>query len=219
MATTLPAIYEFIAVQGNDEVIPLVNTLQTYMQPTSVLRLTVDGKAYDISGAQFYQIWSGESWSSFAPEGTLGHLKGFRLVNDSSNSRIYAGFDTEGTHSIQVDAIVKSTGNTTSSGIYKTTLTFDSTKEEFSIVEYGTESTADLTSHSEDVVILSDETAIGSAIGVGIPIHDSRDGWTCSFSYVVATATQEMGFALRHVLWTETGFVNVSDEGLSEDTE
>lgn len=213
MAIILPPVYEFIVVQGNDEVIPLVSTLETYMQPTSVVRLTVDGEAYDISGAQFYQIWSGESWSSFAPEGTLGHLKGFRLVNDSSNRRIYAGFDTEGTHSIQVDAIVKSTGNTTSSGIYKTALTFDSTSEEFSIVEYGTDSPADLASHSEDVIILFDSTAHGYYTGVGIPIYDSHDGWTCSFGYVAST--QEMGVVLRDVLWTESGFVDVSDGRLS----
>ena len=213
MATTLPAIYEFIVVQGNDEVIPLVSTLETYMQPTSVVRLTVDGEAYDISGAQFYQIWSGESWSSFAPEGTLGHLKGFRLVQESSNSTIYAGFDTEGTHSIQVDAIENTGNTTTSSGVYKTALTFDSTSEEFSIVEYGTDSPADLASHSEDVIILFDSTAHGYYTGVGIPTRNSHDGWTCYFSYIVSIVGQGLNF--RDVLWTESGFVDVSDECLS----
>ncbi len=220
MAIILPAIYEFIIVQGNDDVIgPRISSLENYMQSTSVVRLTVDGEAYDISGTQFQELWSIGSWGSSAvPEGTVGDLRGFRLVQELSNntSTIYAGFYTEGTHSIQVDAIENTGNTTTSSGVYKTTLMFNSTSEEFSIVEYRTESLANLASHSEDLVVLSDETAISPATGVGIPIYDSHDGWTCSFSYVVAT--QDKGFALRHVLLTETGFVNVSNEGLSDDT-
>lgn len=215
MAITLPAIYvyEFIAVQGNDVAIPLLSTLENYMQPTSVVRLTVDGEAYDISGTQFAQLWNSENWSSFAPEGALGHLKGFRVHQDGDNDiMIYAGFDTDGTHSIQVDAIVENTGDTTSSGVYKTTLMFDSTSEEFSIVEYGTESTADLALHSEDVIILLDETAVGSVIGVGIPSYNSHDGWTCSFSYIVSVIGQ--GFTFRKVLWTGSGSVDVDDNGL-----
>lgn len=218
MATTLPAVYEFIIVQGNNDVVgPLISNLENYMQPTSVIRLTVDGEVYDISGTQFQQLWSMGSWNSnaYAPEGTLGHLRGFRLVQESSSRSIYiyAGFDTEGTHSIQVDAIEENTGDTTSSGIYKTTLMFDSTSEEFSIVEYGTESTADLASHGEDVVILFDETTRGSATSVGIPSHNSHDGWTCSFSYIVSV--QGQGFTFRDVFWTESGSVDVDDAALS----
>lgn len=217
MAITLPAIYEFIVAQGNDVVGPLADTLESYMQPTSIVRLTVDGEVYNISGTQFEDLWSMGNWdSNSVSAGTLGHLKGFRIVQDSSNSIIYAGFDTEGTHSIQVDAIEENT-ETTTSGIYKTALKFDSTSEEFSIVEYGTESLADLASHSEDVVVLFDETAHGSATAVGIPSRNSHDGWTCSFGYIVSIVGQ--GFTFRDVLWTESGFVSVDDEALLNNTQ